>query len=58
MTTVKEAATRLGVSELLVRRAVKTGEIPSTRLGSRVLIPRTAVDRLVDGTNGHSANQS
>lgn len=46
--SVDEAAARLGVSEWTVRQAIKRGEIPSRRIGHRVLIPADAIDRFFE----------
>lgn len=42
--SVDEAAARLGVSEWSVRQAIKRGDIPSRRIGHRVLVPTEAID--------------
>jgi excisionase family DNA binding protein len=47
--TVSKAAERLGVSRHSVNWHVKTGTIPSVRLGKRILIPRPDIDRLAGG---------
>jgi len=39
-----EAARALGVSEWLVRRLVASGDLPSRRLGTRLVIPKRALD--------------
>ena len=41
--SMPETARLLGVSEWLVKRAVREGALPSLRLGRRVLIPRDAL---------------
>ena len=46
--TVEEAAALLGISRAFAYEAVRRGEIPSIRIGRRVLIPRVALDRLVN----------
>jgi excisionase family DNA binding protein len=45
--TVPEAARLLGVSRMSAYSAVRTGEIPSIRIGRRVLIARAALERLL-----------
>ena len=45
--TVEEAAAELGISRALAYRAVHSGEIPSFRIGKRILVPRARLDRLV-----------
>jgi excisionase family DNA binding protein len=46
--TIKQAAELLQVSPLTVWRKIQTGEIPSIRMGRRVLIPNEFFDRLKD----------
>jgi excisionase family DNA binding protein len=45
--TVEEAGARLGISRTLAYELVRRGEIPSIRLGRRVLVPIRALDLLV-----------
>lgn len=45
--TVKEAAELLGIGRNTAYEAVKRGEIPSIRIGSRVVVPRAAFERLL-----------
>ncbi|MDA8288848.1 MAG: helix-turn-helix domain-containing protein [Actinomycetota bacterium] len=40
----------LGISRAFAYEAVRRGEIPSIRIGRRVLVPRVALDRLVNGS--------
>ena len=44
-----EAAEALGVSRASIYAAVKTGAIHSFRLNRRVLIPKAALERLLEG---------
>jgi excisionase family DNA binding protein len=46
--TVEEAATMLGISRAFAYEAVNRGEIPHIRIGRRILVPRSALDRLLD----------
>jgi len=46
--TVDEAATLLGISRAFAYEAVNRGEIPSIRIGRRILVPKAALQRLVD----------
>ena len=46
--TVEETAAVLGISRGLAYEMVKTGRIPSVRFGKRVLVPRQALERLLD----------
>ena len=49
--SVKQASRILGVSAHTVRGAVYRGEIPSFRVGRRVLIPVAVLDRLLSGNS-------
>jgi excisionase family DNA binding protein len=46
--TVQEMAELLGISRNHAFRCVQRGEIPSVRIGRRVLIPAAFIDRLLD----------
>jgi len=46
---VRDVATQLGVQEATVRRAVRAGMLPAIRIGRRLVIPRRAVERLLNG---------
>ena len=45
--TVEEARSLLGISRGLIYQAVRAGEIPSVRIGRRILIPRAALDEML-----------
>jgi excisionase family DNA binding protein len=51
--TVKEAGKKLGLSRGLMYEAIRRGQIPSIRIGRRILIPRLALERLLQD---HSPN--
>lgn len=51
--TVEEAAQALGLSRSFAYEAVNNGEIPSIRIGRRVLIPKVALDRLLEAAGEH-----
>jgi excisionase family DNA binding protein len=53
--TVQEAARVLGISRDAAYQAVSTGEIPSFRIGRRILVSRMAIDRLL--TAGTTSRQ-
>ena len=53
--TVDETAALLGISRGLAFLAVRTGELPSIRIGRRILIPR---QRLLDMINNPTAQAS
>ncbi|HLN15706.1 MAG TPA: helix-turn-helix domain-containing protein [Acidimicrobiales bacterium] len=53
--SVEEAAGLLGISTWLAYELVHQGELPSLRLGRRIVVPRAALERMVglerDGNN-------
>jgi excisionase family DNA binding protein len=53
--SVEEARKQLGLSRGLVYEAIRRGEIPSIRIGRRILIPCAALERLLrEATTRHS----
>jgi len=46
--SVEEAAKLLGIGRNLCYERVKTGEIPVIRIGRRLLVPRKALDKLLE----------
>ena len=46
--TVEEAAGLLGISRTLAYELVTRGELPSLRLGRRLVVPRRALEALLD----------
>ncbi len=56
--TVVEAARMLGLSAASAYRAVERGEIPSIRIGGRILVPCTGLVTLIGGRgSGQSIEQ-
>jgi len=49
--TVNEAAKILGISRGLAYQMVKMGRIPSVHFGKRVLVPRSALEKLLAESN-------
>jgi excisionase family DNA binding protein len=47
--TIVEAAKRLGIGRNQAYEAAHRGEIPSIRIGKRILVPVAALDRLLNG---------
>ena len=45
--TVEEAAQILGISRASAYSAAKTGELPTIRLGNRLLVPDAALEKLL-----------
>ena len=46
--TVSEAAKLLGISRGLAYEAVRLGQIPSLRIGRRIVVPRAAFLKLLE----------
>lgn len=47
--TVREAASILGISRSSAYELVRSGAIPSLRLGHRLVIPRRLLMQMIDG---------
>jgi excisionase family DNA binding protein len=50
--TVEQAGARLGLSKNSAYEAVKRGDIPSIKIGRRILIPKLAFDRMLERGTG------
>lgn len=46
--TVAEAAQRLRISQVAAYRQIKAGQIPSVRVGRRLLVPAAWIDQLLE----------
>ena len=46
--TVEETAKILGIGRQLAYERVKTGEIPVIKIGRRLLVPRRALEKLLE----------
>lgn len=46
--TVDEATAILGLSRNSLYAAIRRGELPALRIGKRIVIPRAALERLLD----------
>jgi excisionase family DNA binding protein len=53
---IEEAAALLGIGRSRCYEAARTGEIPAIRIGRRLLVPRAALERLLEGTLPKSAS--
>ncbi len=53
--TVEEAARLLGISRALGYELVARGELPSIRLGRRIVVPRRALEALLESGTRESA---
>ena len=49
--TVDQAAKELGISRSLAYEAVRTGQIPSLKIGRRFLVPRVQLAAMLAGTH-------
>ena len=47
--SVPEAARMLGISRNAGYEAVKNGDLPSIKIGRRVVVPKTAFEKLLAG---------
>ena len=47
--TIAEAARALGVGKNQAYEAAHRGEIPTIKIGHRILVPRAAFERLLNG---------
>jgi len=54
--TVEEAAQLLGISRSFAYEAVQRGDIPSMRIGRRILVPKAALLRYLDSLGPDSTN--
>ena len=54
--TVRETAKWLGIGRQLAYDKVKTGEIPSLRIGRRYLVPRVALEQLLQSATSKKAH--
>ncbi len=47
--SVEEAAELLGISRAFAYKCIKSGDIPHIRIKGRILVPKSALHRFVDG---------
>jgi excisionase family DNA binding protein len=50
--TVEEAAETLGISRAFAYEAVAAGDIPCIRIGRRILVPKAALEKMLEGAGG------
>lgn len=50
--SVAEAGTLLGVSRTSAYAWARSGQLPTIRLGKRILVPKHALERLLENTRG------
>jgi len=51
--SVEEARRLLGLSRGLMYEAIRTGQVPSVRIGRRILIPRHALEQMLGKADTH-----
>ena len=56
--TVEEAGEALGIGRNLAYDAVRSGQIPVVRIGKRLLVPRTALEKLLSQATGTVAGSA
>ena len=56
--TVTEAARRLGIGRNTAYEAVRRGEIPTIRIGKRLLVPVSALDKLLGYPERQAAGEA
>jgi excisionase family DNA binding protein len=49
--TVEETAKLLGLSRNSAYQGIATGEIPHIKVGKRILIPRKALEKILEGNS-------
>jgi excisionase family DNA binding protein len=47
--SIEEAAKLLGIGRKACYEAAKTGEVPTVRIGKRLLVPKIALEKLLSG---------
>ena len=47
--TIDEAARELGISKASAYEAARTGELPTIKIGKRILVPVVALERMLQG---------
>ncbi len=53
--TVEEASKILGIGRNQAYDAAKSGELPTLRIGKRILVPRVALERMLNRASGKVA---
>ncbi len=53
--SVEETAEILGIGRNSAYEGVRTGEIPSIRIGKRILVPRLALERILENADRQPA---
>ena len=53
--TIPQAATLLGISTSAAYEFARKGEVPTLRLGTRVLVSRKRLEEMIDGRDGFAS---
>ena len=53
--TIEEAASALGIGRSSAYEAARRGDIPAVRIGKRLLVPRAALERMLDNPTAAAA---
>ena len=56
--TVDEAAELLGIGRNGAYEGVRSGQIPSIRIGKRILVPKAALERMLAGKDESAAPEA
>jgi excisionase family DNA binding protein len=57
LVSVEEASRRLSVSTFTMRRLIKAKQLRAVRVGKRVLVPQSEIERVIaDGCGKHAGN--
>jgi excisionase family DNA binding protein len=56
--TIAETAKKLGIGKNQAYEAARCGEIPTIRIGKRILVPKAALDRMLLPSTGQSRPRS
>jgi excisionase family DNA binding protein len=54
--TVEEAGKMLGISRALAYEMARTSKLPVLRFGKRILIPRKAIENMLESPHGSGLN--
>lgn len=54
--SVEQARELLNISRGLMYEAIRSGQIPSLRIGRRILIPRSGLECLIESRSNHEEN--
>lgn len=55
--TVPEVAQALGISRSLAYQLIASGQLPHIRLGKRIVIPRSSINRILERADFHTTDE-